>query len=146
MFNFFVPGIPAPQGSKTRTQWGMREDNPNTKPWRATVTAYAREAMASAPPLDGPCCLFLIFHFPRLKSHFGSGKNSGTLKKMAPKYHATKPDADKLVRAVGDALTGAGVVRDDSQFSHVTATKIYHDQPGVDISVRQMILDQEDSL
>lgn len=32
MIEFTVPGIPAPQGSKVRTKWGMREDNPATRP------------------------------------------------------------------------------------------------------------------
>ena len=31
---FTVPGVPVPQGSKTRTRYGMREANVNTGPRR----------------------------------------------------------------------------------------------------------------
>lgn len=118
---FTVDGIPAPQGSKT--PWGS-EANPNTRPWRATVTAAAAEAMREAPVLTGPVSLEVLFFFPRPKSHYGTGRKVGELKASAPVFHTSKPDADKLLRAIGDSLTGI-VVRDDSQFARVTAEKMY---------------------
>jgi hypothetical protein len=47
---FMIAGIPAPQGSKTRTKWGVREDNPATKPWRSAVAWEATAAMMRRPP------------------------------------------------------------------------------------------------
>ena len=44
------------------------------------------------------------------------------------------PDLDKLVRAVLDGLT-AIAYRDDGQVTLITASKVYGDQPGVEISV-----------
>ena len=45
----FIPGVPAPQGSKTAVMSGRRavliEASKATAPWRATVTAHARQAM-----------------------------------------------------------------------------------------------------
>ena len=42
----FIPGVPAPQGSKTAVLRGRRavliEASKATAPWRATVTAWAR--------------------------------------------------------------------------------------------------------
>jgi Holliday junction resolvase RusA-like endonuclease len=119
-----VHGIPAPQGSKTRTKWGMREDNPNTKPWRAAVAAEAAAATIGKEPLTGPLALAALFFFPRPKSHYGTGRNADVLKATAPDYCATKPDADKLLRAAADAMTGI-VYRDDSQLVHVSARKLY---------------------
>jgi crossover junction endodeoxyribonuclease RusA len=121
---FTVAGIPAPQGSKTRTKWGMREDNPNTKPWRGAVASDATDAMNGRPPLDGPLELVAYFYFPRPKSHYRTGRHAGELKPGAPGYCTTKPDTDKLLRAIGDAVTGI-LVRDDSQFVHITARKLY---------------------
>lgn len=126
---FTVPGIAAPQGSKA--PWGA-ESNPNTRPWRATVAAAAREAMVAKGegwtslqhPLASPVSLVVRFTFPRPKSHYGTGRNANTLKDSAPNLHAVKPDLDKLLRAIGDAVTGI-VVRDDSQISQVFATKEY---------------------
>jgi Holliday junction resolvase RusA-like endonuclease len=122
--SFTVAGIPAPQGSKTRTKWGMREDNPNTKPWRGAVAADATDAMAGRPPLEGALELVVLFYFPRPKGHFRTGRHAGELKPTAPDYCTTKPDADKLLRAIGDAVTGI-VCRDDAQFVRIAARKLY---------------------
>ncbi len=124
MIEFTVDGIPAPQGSKTRTKWGMREDNPRTKPWRAAVASEAAAATIGREPLTGPLELAAIFYFPRPKSHYRTGKHADQLKPSAPDYCATKPDADKLLRAAADAMTGI-VYRDDSQLVRVSARKLY---------------------
>jgi Holliday junction resolvase RusA-like endonuclease len=39
-------------------------------------------------------------------------------------HHTTKPDLDKLVRAIGDGLTGV-VILDDKQIVELHARKIY---------------------
>jgi crossover junction endodeoxyribonuclease RusA len=121
---FIVAGVPAPQGSKTRTKWGVREDNPATRPWRTAVTWEATAAMQGRDPLTGPVLLHVTFHFPRPRSHYGTGRNADRLKESSPSFHATKPDADKLLRAIGDAITGV-VVRDDCQLAQVVAVKRY---------------------
>ena len=124
MVSFTVPGLPAPQGSKTRTKFGVREDNPATRPWRNAVAWEAKAAMNGTMPLAGPVRLDVVFYFPRPKSHFGSGRNAETLKPAAPTFHTAKPDVDKLCRAIGDSLTGI-VLRDDSQIAQVFASKKY---------------------
>lgn len=124
LVDFTVHGEPIPQGSKTRTRWGVREDNPRTKPWRATVASEAAIAMHGRQLLTGPLRLEVLFVFPRPKAHTGTGRNAGTLKASAPTLHSTKPDLDKLLRAIGDSLSGI-VCRDDSQITEITARKIY---------------------
>ena len=144
---FKVAGIPAPQGSKTRTRWGgIREDNAATRPWREAVAWAATQAMQGGDPdgqsrilegrepLTGPLELAVTFYFPRPKSHYGTGKNADRLKDNAPTWCATKPDVDKLVRAIGDAITGI-VCRDDSQIVRVTAWKLYG-TPSAEITIR----------
>ena len=143
---------PAPQGSKSVSRSGFAyEANKNTRPWRQAVASAAAEVMAGVIGKDpsmsqiispreiltGPCRLEVFFVFTRPGSHFGTGKNAGVLKASAPTHHPKKPDTDKLLRAIGDALTGV-VVRDDSQFSEVIARKTYTeygDSPGVRILV-----------
>ncbi|MFL5911435.1 MAG: RusA family crossover junction endodeoxyribonuclease [Gaiellaceae bacterium] len=122
--SFTVAGVPAPQGSKTRTRFGMREDNPNVKPWRQAVAADATDAMHGREPVTGPVELAARFYFARPKHHFRSGRHAGELKPTAPVHCTTKPDTDKLLRAIGDALSGI-VVRDDAQIVRVTAEKLY---------------------
>lgn len=130
---FTVAGVPAPQGSKTRTKWGMREDNPATKPWRSAVAWEARAVYGNREPLTGPLELRAVFYFPRPKSHYGTGKNAAVLKPSAPLFHTGKPDGDKLMRAIGDAITGV-LVRDDSLIAHGCYTKVYG-QPRAEIQI-----------
>lgn len=137
---FTVLGVPAPQGSKTRTRWGMREANPNTKPWRQAVAAEAmttRTAFhdgAHLPFPSGPLAVHADLLFPRPKSHYGTGRNASRLKETAPDWHTSPPDADKLARALGDAMTGI-VFRDDSQVACWTICKHYGEPARAEITV-----------
>jgi Holliday junction resolvase RusA-like endonuclease len=129
MIHFRVNGIPQTKGSaKAFMRPGMKfpvvtNDNAKCKPWQAGVTQAAAEAMRGEP-WRGPVKLTLNFYLPRPKGHFGSGKNADKLKPSAPDFHITKPDADKLVRAVKDGLKGV-VYGDDSQVQQFVAAKWY---------------------
>jgi crossover junction endodeoxyribonuclease RusA len=139
---FTVIGLPVPQGSKkvVPTRAGPRAIESNEKkirPWRATLSAAAAEAMGGRTLLTGPVQLKVEFVFPRPKGHFGTGRNAGSVKHSAPTYVSTKPDLDKLVRAIGDALSGV-VVRDDSQIAHVNVWKVYGEPAQATISVMSL--------
>ncbi|MCR4339570.1 MAG: RusA family crossover junction endodeoxyribonuclease [Gemmatimonadaceae bacterium] len=58
----------------------------------------------------------------RPAGHYGTGRNAGTVRPCAPEWPTTKPDADKLTRALLDALTGVAYV-DDSQVVHLGIRK-----------------------
>jgi Holliday junction resolvase RusA-like endonuclease len=154
MITFFVPGTPVPKGSaKAYMKKGMRfpvviQDNvEKQKPW-ASLIGYtaAQEVKGKQHNLfTGPVYLSLKFIFPRPKSHYGTGKNAATLKANAHEYHTTKPDLDKLVRCVKDALTGIVWV-DDSVVVFISAVKLYESnveprcsRPGVIVTVKQII-------
>jgi Holliday junction resolvase RusA-like endonuclease len=64
------------------------------------------------------------FFLERPKAHCGTGRNEGIVKDGAPAYPVVRPDADKLLRAVLDALTGR-VWADDAQVVVATARKRY---------------------
>jgi crossover junction endodeoxyribonuclease RusA len=136
---FTVPGVPAPQGSKNA--FGG-EANPRTRPWRAAITAEA--SMYYEEPLRGPVGVTADFVFPRPKSHFGTGKNAGTVKATAPFLAISKKvgDLDKLCRAVGDALTGVALL-DDSQIVCWSAEKRYG--PSAHLRLRIVDLSEEES-
>jgi len=117
---FTAYGIPAPQGStKAFMRPGMKHpvvtaDNARTKPWRQAIVDASREVMAGRVPMEGPVGVRVVFYLPRPKS--------------APKRitePAKLPDLDKLVRALFDALTAAGVWRDDAQVVVVGARKAF---------------------
>lgn len=136
--SFFVPGIPAPQGSKVRTKWGVREDNANTQPWRDSVMWAARDARLRdrMEIITDPVHLYLEFRFPHLKAH---RRANGELKPNAPWIKQTSPDLDKLARAVCDAITGAGVWRDDALVAQLYCWKLYHNEPGVYVDITSTV-------
>jgi Holliday junction resolvase RusA-like endonuclease len=121
VYSLTVYGVPVPQGSKRIGRHGNRfvvlESTDRTlRPWRAAVTAAARQA--AGPPLAGPLRLRLAFTLPRPKS--------------APRDRHRpdrRPDLSKLVRAVEDALTDAAAYADDAQIVTVYASKRYVGDP-----------------
>jgi Holliday junction resolvase RusA-like endonuclease len=158
-FALFVPGRPVPQGSKTAfvsksTGRPIVVDKDVRLPqWRMKITAAAIEAQAevmqthpelyAALPFKGPVGARIVFYLARPKSHFGTGRNAGTVSKSAPAHPATMPDLDKLLRAVFDALTDAQVWLDDGQVVWCQTSKVYadggdHPQEGVVIDVGAM--------
>ena len=126
---FFVPGKPAPQGSKRHVGRGVLvESSKEVGPWRERIALAAHQAMKGRPPADGAVIVGLIFIMPRPKS----------LPKSKPTPFATKrPDIDKLARAALDALT-TNVIRDDSQVIKLVIHKRIaeaDETPGVRVQV-----------
>jgi Holliday junction resolvase RusA-like endonuclease len=123
---FSIIGTPAPQGSKTKNQYGaMYEDSKNLKPWRSAVASAAHEAMGGHDIYLGPVIVGIRFRLARPKGHYGTGRNAGQLRPSAPKVPDVKPDLSKLVRATEDAMTDAGVWRDDAQIVGLWVVKEY---------------------
>lgn len=126
--SFYVAGKPEPQGSMSAYSKAGRvivtSANPKLKQWRQQIAAAAeRHARVM---LNGPVEVDLLFYLPRPKS--------------APKSRTVptvRPDADKLARAVLDALTGI-CFTDDSQVTCLYVAKKYERddvKPGVRVLV-----------
>lgn len=132
VFHGFIAGIPAPKGSKKHIGGGrMAEVSPRLPAWDKALD----EALAAHPIagelVDGPLRVDYLFVMPHNKGHF---RASGELKDNAPYWHITTPDKDKLERAVGDALTRNGVIKDDARIADSgTIRKIYGRDTGVHI-------------
>lgn len=129
---FFVPGIPAPQGSKVAgvTKLGrpyLRDVRSGAlHKWRDTVTARAVQALAGREPLPEGVEVRLRFDLPRPAS-------------VTRPEPWVRPDADKLARAILDALTTSRVFNDDGQVIVLNVTKTYTpDTPGVHITIRRL--------
>lgn len=145
-------GTPVPQGSHKAFVVGKKggpqraivtDDNSRTKPWKQTVKHAALAAMAldGWAMTHGPVSVTVTFYLPRPKGHYGTGRNAHLLKPSAPDYPTTKPDGDKLVRSLFDALGEAGVWKDDAQVVNHEACKAYAGYgrpPGARAEVRVM--------
>ncbi len=126
MLKLTVFGTAAPQGS-TRAflpkGWKrpiVTADSKRTKPWRQAIVDVARDWAATHGPWTREIALELavVFYLPRPKS--------------APRRvtePATRPDLDKLIRSIGDALTDAGVWTDDAQVVETMARKVFAGGP-----------------
>ena len=127
-------GIPAPQGSKRHVGNGiMIEQSASLPAWRNQLIYDIKKA-ANGYKFDGGINVTLDFRFPRLKSHYRTGKYSNILRDDAPLYKITKPDIDKIIRAVMDAMTLSGVIKDDANCYLIMSRKMYcndDEQPGV---------------
>lgn len=130
---FFAAGKPATKGS-TRSFVNQktgkavtRGDCARTKTWQGVVATAAVEAGVSPAPKGRAVSLRVTFYMARPKSHYGTGRNAARLKDSAPRAHTTKPDADKLLRALKDGLTGIAY-HDDSQVDRLEVSKVYVSQ------------------
>ena len=143
VIDFFVAGVPVPKGSaKAFMRPGakfptvMQDNSEKQKPWASAIGYAAQQEVFEAVQV-GPVAIEICFYLPRLKGHYGTGKNAGTVKAAAPTYHTSKPDLDKLIRCVKDALTGI-VWKDDAQVATVKAVKMYGEQPGARIKIEPL--------
>ena len=130
VISFVVYGVAQPQGSKTAFVRGNRASLTDGRRkgareafagWRASVATAAQDWQRenNKPLWDGPLVVEIDFWLPRPKS--------------APKrvqFPTTRPDLDKLVRAVLDACKGI-VIQDDSQVVNLCIAKRFanSDQP-----------------
>lgn len=128
-FEVVVYGTPAPQGSKSgfalkkggvyTGRVGMKESSAAVKPWRQDVKAAARqliEARAGWTPLDGPLAASMVFTVAHQPVSRPSWWPSGTAWSKKMRWRpASMPDLSKLLRSTEDALTQAGVWKDDAR-------------------------------
>lgn len=116
-YSFRVAGRPVAKGSKRGFVKGGRvvmvEAARNLTAWQNAVRFVLQDWPHGL--LTGPVALAVIFYFPRPKSR----------KKQI--FITTRPDLDKLARAIGDAMTGI-VVRDDAQIAIMAQAKVYDEE------------------
>jgi len=128
LIEFFVPGVPVAQGSKTmgQTKDGrafMRESSATSlTPWRRAIRTEAHKHHVSWMR-QTDLAIRLAFTFPLNKGE--------TMARWKP----TKPDIDKLGRAVLDGLAQGKVLVDDAQVVALTMTKVHGRWPGVAVQV-----------
>ena len=141
--HFRVNGIPTTQGSKrgffnpkTERVIIVDDNSPNLKRWRQDVIDAAKAIRGQiAGPLDVPIELEVVFYLPRPQIHYGAHG----LKPNAPLFVKGKPDLDKLIRAVMDAITIAGLWQDDGRVASIKTRKLYSDEPGCEVRLGLLV-------
>jgi Holliday junction resolvase RusA-like endonuclease len=137
-----VAGIPIPQGSMRGFVRGghivLTSDNPRLRAWRQDVTAALFEAR-NGVQFTGSVSLSVAFDLPRPTGHFG---RRGLLPSAPSRPCGARDDLDKLIRAIGDAATDAGVWRDDGQITELRADKRWagpEEGPGADVEISELV-------
>lgn len=124
------PLNPATKGSGRALVFGGRavvfNDNPKNKAWAQRVAWIAKAHRPADAPWVGAVEIALAFRMRKPKS-LPKDRNLPTV----------KPDLDKMIRSVKDALTGVLYV-DDAQIVQLTASKSYSDTPGVEITLTSL--------
>jgi crossover junction endodeoxyribonuclease RusA len=123
-FEVFVPGLPRPKGNFSRSPrgGGIYENTPGLPQWTRAVQAAVipfkpREPLARVPFRVEAVFVFLA---PKHPQH--------------PTLMIVKPDADKLLRAIFDALTG-WIWLDDSQVASGSWLKRYGAREGAELTI-----------
>lgn len=123
MTEFFVEGLPSPQGSKKHIGNGRMIESSKTLPaWRKAIK-QATQHHHTGEPIDQPVKVTVDFFMP---------------KPAKPMFDmpATAPDLDKLCRAIGDGLEQGGALRNDSRIVEWAARKHYAtDKTGAQIEI-----------
>ena len=111
---------PRPQGSMVSPHKGVvrHAKDEALYAWRSRVRQEARLITRGAPPFDGPMVLGVVFFLDRRRG-----------KRLLP-WAQDDGDVDKLLRAIGDALSGV-VWKDDSRIIGGYQAKLYADQMGM---------------
>lgn len=127
MINFFVDGLPVPQGSmKVINGRVIHNKGSELAAWRSAVALTARQN--GARPTTEAMQIHIKFYMPRPR----------TVKRP---YPSVAPDLDKLIRSVLDGLTTIAYV-DDGQVVSIVAEKAYGDRIGAEISLSPKAIEQ----
>jgi Holliday junction resolvase RusA-like endonuclease len=114
-----IPGEPCGQGRPRfarRGNFTVAYDPPKSKNWKATAQQHMKYVMCDRPPLSGPLSV-------RVTARFTCPKTDCRKREPRPeRWHAKKPDAENVSKAVLDAATGV-VYLDDSQVARLTVLK-----------------------
>ena len=122
---FSVAGLPVPQGSLKMMNGNIvHVKDKELRAWRTDIGNTARNCGVGLAEKNVGVIIDLMFCMPKPTS----------VKRPIP---STRPDLDKLIRAVLDALTGIAYI-DDGQVVEITASKIYSSYTGVKIGIEQI--------
>ena len=86
-----------------------------------SVLTAALRPFVPAVPMDGPIKLNVVWKFQANKTH------------KPQTWRITRPDTDNLQKALKDVMTRLGFWVDDSRVCMECVSKIWSDQPGIEI-------------
>jgi len=112
-----IDGQPVAKG-RPRFFRGHAVTPQKTRTWEAMSAAVIRQAIGHRQ-YDVPLRLEVTAYFQRPQRLMRKSSPPGRV------HHTAKPDCDNVLKIVGDALTMAGAVKDDSYINFQACAKYY---------------------
>jgi Holliday junction resolvase RusA-like endonuclease len=113
-----IPGQPVAKGRPRFDRRGHAYTPQKTVRWEQMAALHLRSAIGS-PMYDQPLKIQVAAYFRRPQRLLTRKANPNRI------HHTSKPDGDNILKSVADALTMAGVVRDDAIISQMMIMKYY---------------------
>jgi Holliday junction resolvase RusA-like endonuclease len=130
MISFTIPGKPQPW-RRARTNGKTFFKDARTK---ANQNAWARAAKAAGvQPTTAPIAVTIVARFGIAKAATKPQRAAMLAGQLRP---TGRPDADNIVKNL-DALNGVAFA-DDAQVVSLTVSKVYADEPGVDVTITEI--------
>jgi Holliday junction resolvase RusA-like endonuclease len=110
---FSIPKTPHAQRRVRFTKMG-RTYSPNVAEEQWAIQHIIEQLPEDFEIITGPVAVFIVASFERPKSHYGTGRNAGKLKKSAPKHCMNSKDFDNIGKHICDSMNKL-VYKDDRQ-------------------------------
>lgn len=132
MVKLIIPGEPVAKGRPRVTRWGTYTPE-KTKNYETLVKElfYIEHGQAL---LEGQLEIDIKAYFKIPKSTSKKQKNLMIAGKIRP---TKKPDADNILKIIGDALNNIAY-KDDKQIVSANIEKYYSDEPRVQIEIKEV--------
>lgn len=132
MIKLVIPGEPVAKGRPRVTKWGTYTPE-KTKNYETLVKElfYIEHGQTL---LEGQLEIDIKAYFSIPKSTSKKNKNLMIAGKIRP---TKKPDADNILKIIGDALNNIAY-KDDKQIVSANIEKFYSDEPRVQIEIKEV--------
>lgn len=128
-----LAGTPVAKG-RPRFWKGRAVTPPATRAYERDLQYAARLAMRNNPPIQGPLKVEILAAFPVPQSWPKLKQTRAIAGTIRP---TSRPDADNVLKAAGDALNGI-VWNDDSQIVIAQIRKVYSVEPRLRVEVEAL--------
>ena len=132
MIKLVIPGEPVAKGRPRVTKWGTYTPE-KTKNYE-TLVKELFFIEHGQPLLEGQLAINIKAYFSIPKSTSKKNKNLMIAGKIRP---TKKPDADNILKIIGDALNDIAY-KDDKQIVSANIEKFYSDEPRVQIEIKEV--------
>lgn len=121
IYQFNIPIEPVAKGRPRFSRRGFCYTPTKTRNYESDLKDMLKFKLKSRDLYDKPISLTLNFFILKPKS-------------VKREYPCVKPDIDNYVKAFLDAANGV-IFHDDGQIISLTASKRYHEKPGIDVYI-----------